>query len=146
MPVAVPRTPFPEPGSPSPIKLRVPQARILSALMPQYPGQPPFDWPICTRAGLLKHAGYEPTSGVVNRALGGILSLKSGKPHLGMLALKLIEEVVLDIEGVSETNYRTTVAGIDAYRAYIAQVGALPPLRDKKACTNNRYKKNSENP
>lgn len=125
--------------------LRTPQARILAALMPTDSTYPIFDWPLYTRAALGTAAGYTAISGSVTRALNGIRpGSSSGDAHLGLIALGLVEEVVLDIDGVAETNYRTTAAGIVAYRAYISRIGELPAQRDKSSCINDRYKNNSE--
>lgn len=123
--------------------MRVPQARVLKALVPAYPEDPPFEWPLVTRAMLGVRAGYTVISGTVTRALNGIQpGSSSGDPHLGLLALGLVEVIVLDIEGVSEDNYRITAAGIRAFREYTAANGdKLPPLKDAASCTNDRYAK-----
>ena len=137
MPVAV-RTP---PPTAAPTRLRTPQARVLAALQPADPVDPPSEWPTVTRAQLGVRAGYTAVSGTVTRAINGIHpGSSSGDPHPGLLALGLVEEVVLSIEGVSETNYRSTPAGVRAYQVYLSQQGALPQLRDAASCTNDRYK------
>lgn len=123
--------------------LRTPQARVLAALQPEYPDDPISEWPLVTRAQLGVRAGYTAISGTVTRALNGIRDgSSSGDPHPGLLALDLIEEVVLDLDGHSEVNYRVTTAGIQAYQSYLAKRdGKLPQLRDAAVCTNDRYKK-----
>ena len=153
MPVSVRRSPFPvdpPPGSTTPVTprpiLRTPQARVLASLVPETPDIPRIDWPILTRAKLGIKAGYTAISGSVTRALNGIRpGSSSGDAHLGLLDLGFVEEVVLDIDGTTEVNYRATAAGVGAYREYLSAQGALPELRDPAVCTNERYKKKSEN-
>lgn len=142
MPVSTKIDPF----SKQPIRagqpLRTPQARILAALMPEYLGDPVSEWPLLTRPNLGVRAGYTAISGTVTRALNGIRAgSSSGDPHPGLLALGLVEEVIVDVDGRSEVNYRATTKGVGAYSAYIAKLnGALPEVRDKEVCTNDRYK------
>lgn len=124
------------------ISLRTPQARCLAALVPNNPADPVLEWPFVTRAQLGVRAGYTAISGTVTRALNGIHpDSSSGDPHLGLLALKLVDEIILNIEGVTEINYRATAAGIQAYQKYLAERGGVPELRDAAACINDRYKK-----
>lgn len=126
----------------SAVRLRTPQARVLAALIPPYPDDPVSEWPLVTRARLAVRAGYTAISGTVTRAINGIRAgSSSGDPHSGLLALGLVEEVVLDIEGTKEVNYRATAAGVRAYKAHIEREGgALPQLRDASVCTNDRYR------
>lgn len=146
MPVFVRRSPFPEGDSPSPPAqeqkidgLRVPQARVLAALVPDDPKLSRINWPLLTRASLAVRAGYTAVSGSVTRALNGIREgSSSGDAHPGLLARGLVEEVALDIDGAEEVSYRATAAGAAAYRAHIAAHGALPPQRDKAASVNTR--------
>lgn len=143
MPVAVRHTPFITLQEPPPAdtKLRIPQARVLAALVPD-PNADPMDWPMLNRALLGVRAGYTAISGTVTRALKGIYpGSSSGDPHPGLLDRKLIEEVVLDVDGVKEVNYRATAAGVAAYRTHIATVGGLPKVKDRAICTNDRYAK-----
>lgn len=122
--------------------LRTPQARVLAALQPEYPDDPVQEWPLVTRAQLGVRAGYTAISGTVTRALNGIRAgSNSGDAHPGLLAMGFIEEVVLDIEGRREVNYRATAAGVAAYGRHIERVsGRLPELRPREACINDRYK------
>ena len=122
--------------------LRTPQARILKALQPAYPDDPVSEWPLVTRAQLGVRAGYTAISGTVTRALNGIRAgSSSGDPHPGLLALGLVEEVAIDLDGHSEVNYRATVAGVRTYQTHLAaQGGKLPRLRDADICTNDRYR------
>ncbi len=149
MPVSVKRSPFVAPTTePVPmVKLRKPWLYLLEALAP-----PPaydalmykVDWPVITRAWLGVLAGYTAISGTVTRALNGIRegNNKSGPPHLGILGLGYVEEIVLDIDGVSEINYRITTAGIAVYRDHIARYGPLDRKpKDKEGCINTRYRK-----
>lgn len=122
--------------------LRIPQARVLRALLPADPSDPPSEWPLLNRAGLGVGAGCTPTSGTITRALNGIREgSSSGDAHPGLLALGLVEEVAIDIEGRTEVNYRATLAGVAAYQAFVAQGGKLPPVKDAAHCTNDRYTK-----
>ena len=136
------------------LALRTPQARVLAALMPANPALPPFLWPCLTRAVLARRAGYTAISGSVTRALNGIQPGSSsdaapngtpGKGHPGLLARGMIEEFILDIEGVKEVNYRATALGVQAYQTYIATHGELPELKDKEGCINDRYRKTDQN-
>lgn len=172
MPVAVRESPFSATASAKPTTMRTPQARVLKALVPLADGDPVWEWPLVTRAQLGVRAGYTAISGTVTRALDGLkektvrgqkpksgnwvpspsangeqvwIGNGSGDPHLGLLALKYVEEVVLDIEGTMEVNYRATVAGIAAYKENQKNGGKdLPPLRDAVVCTNDRYKNQNE--
>lgn len=145
MPVSVNRTPFGAGsggGADEPMPLRTPQARVLEALMPQYADDPLCDWPTVNRAQLGIRAGYNTVGGVVisgtvTRALNGIRpGSSSGDPHPGLLSLGYVEELVFDIEGVKEVNYRITAAGVAAYQAHISAAGGLPPPRDAASCVN----------
>lgn len=148
MPISVRRNPFgedhPRPASPKK-KLLTPQARVLAALVPDDPSDPVVDWPLWTRVMLGIRAGYTAVSGTVTRALNGIRpGSNSGNPHLGLIGLGYVEEVVLDIEGKKETNYRATAAGVLAYQDHLDVVGGeLPPPKDPSTSTNTKrgYKK-----
>jgi hypothetical protein len=124
--------------------LRLQQARVLRVLMPTNPTDPPFEWPIFTRANLCLRAGFKLTSGSITRVLNGIRpgNRTSGAPHPGLVERGLVETITLDIEGVAETNYQITAAGIRAYQAYVAMLcGKLPEVKDAATCTNARYAK-----
>jgi hypothetical protein len=123
--------------------LRLPQARVLRALMPADPTEPPIEWPLLTRTYLCLRAGFKLTSGSITRVLNGIRpgNTTSGAPHPGLVERALVEEVVLDICGVEEVNYRITAAGIRAYEAYLARGGRLPEVKLAELCTNIRYAK-----
>lgn len=144
MPVSVKIDPFSQqPVRGDDLALRTPQARVLAALAPQEEGAPRVDWPVITRAQLGVRAGYTAISGTITRALNGIRAgSSSGDAHPGLLVRGFVEEVVLDIDGTREVNYRITPAGIRAYRAHVAEHGpSLPPQRDKAVCVNDRYRK-----
>lgn len=129
------------PAEPSKHRLRVPQARILMALMPDKPDGSPIDWPVLSRALLGVRAGYTSTSGTVTRALKGIdPGSSSGPPYLGLLALGFLLEEELDVDGLTEVNYQITEAGVRACTEFIEQNGALPAPRDVSSCTNKRYR------
>jgi hypothetical protein len=137
MPVAVRHNPFGEQP-----KLRTPQARVLAALMPTYLDDPISEWPLLTRAALSLKAGYTAISGTTTRALNGIHEgSSSGDPHPGLLKLGLVEEQLVDVDGITETNYRITAAGVSIYQEYIrVKGGKLPELKDASTCINDRYK------
>lgn len=143
MPVNIKRDPFSgQLIRPSDLSLRTPQARILAALMPEYPEDPVTEWTLVNRRYLGIRAGYTPISGTVTRALNGIKEgSSSGDAHPGLLARGFVEEVVLVIEGTSEINYRITHAGIRAYQKYVDEHGKLPVVKDAATCTNDRYAK-----
>lgn len=145
MPVSVKYNPFNAPPAPKPPEtgLRVPQARVLRALLPDYPEDPKSEWPLLNRAALGVKAGYTAISGTITRALNGIApGSSSGDPHLGLIARGLVEVEEVDVEGVKESNYRITENGIIEVREYIKLYGdKLPPVRDAAACTNERYNK-----
>ena len=140
----------PTSSAPAPVvTLKVPQARVLRALMPSDPSDPPSEWPMLTRAMLGVRAGYTAISGSITRVLSGIRASNktSGEPHPGVIDLGLVTVVELDIEGRIEDNYQITPAGIEAFEQYIAANGdKLPPLRPREACINNKYKKTDEDP
>lgn len=120
-----------------PVELRKPQARVIRALVPDDPSSYWTEWPIYNRAWLAIKAGFTPISGTVTRALNGIRpGSSSGPPHLGLLALGYVEEESLEVDGVQETYYRATPAGVRAYQAYVAGHGPLPPVKDAASATN----------
>lgn len=143
MPVSIKIDPFSKQRIvPTDLALRVPQARVLAALMPEYPDDPPTEWPLLTRAMLGVNAGYTAISGTVTRALNGVRDgVTSATPHPGLIARRMVEEVVLDIMGVAETNYRITTLGVKAYQAHVASGAAMPKVDDNRVFTNNRYKR-----
>lgn len=145
MPVSVSsqRDPFRGPtptktSEPPKIELRVPQARLLAALVPRNPASYWTEWPLLNRAALAVRAGYTAISGSVTRALNGVRAgSSSGPPQQGLLTLGLVEEIELDIDGVRELNYRATLRGVEVYLAYITKRGgALPEHRDKAISVN----------
>lgn len=123
--------------------LRVPQVRVLMPLIPQDPTWPDSEWPLLTRANLGVNAGYTAISGSVTRALNGIYEgSSSGDAHPGLLTMGYVEEVVLDVDGVKEVNYRATRLGALAYMEWVvANGGKLPELKDKMIYINDRYKR-----
>lgn len=133
------------PGVEEKPELRIPQARLLQALMPADTSDPIFEWPLITRATLAIRAGYTPISGSVTRALNGIYpGSSSGDPHLGVIALEYVEIVKIDVEGISEINYRITPNGIEAFQKFIANGGKIPAVRNASKCTNDRYRKRGD--
>lgn len=123
--------------------LRVPQARVLRALMPVDARDPQDEWPLLTRGVMAVRAGYSEISGSVTRALLGIKegNKTSGDPHPGIVQLGLVETTMLDIDGVTETNYRITRLGIRAFQRFLQEGGKLPPVKDASVHTNQRYAK-----
>lgn len=128
------------------INLRVPQARVLQALMPDHPEDPPSEWPLLTRAMLGVRAGYTPISGSITRALNGVRAgSSSGPPQTGLIGLVMVEVITLSIDGVSEDNYRITALGKTVFQRYVAENGNnLPPVKDAVTCTNDRYNNKSD--
>lgn len=121
-------SPFTEKRLP-PRRLRIPQARVLLALVPKSGSK---TLPVLPRVELAKSAGFSPTSGTINRALHGIpKGSSSGHPHKGLLALGLLE--CIDRNGI--TGYRITPSGLNAAGEY----ADLPKMRDKTICINSRY-------
>lgn len=122
-------------------KLKVPQARVLAALMPENVNTPQCDWPLITRTYLNMACGYSQISTGVTRPMQGIPEgSSSGNSYPGLLALKYVEEIILDIEGTAEVNYRITMLGAMAYLEWCAAGGKLPKLKDRESCINSRYK------
>ncbi len=123
------------------LALKVPQVRVLRALYPAYPEDPPLEWPLLTRAGLSARAGYTSLSGTVTRALNGLRERSSsGVAHPGLLALGFVQVIPVDQCGMLEDCYRITPAGIRAYQSHLATRGdRLPALKDAASCTNDRY-------
>lgn len=144
MPVSVKYIPLPHSTKTAAKKhvLRIPQSRVLAALVPQDTSWPVSEWPLLNRANLSVNAGYTAISGTMTRALNGIREgSSSGDAHPGLLTLGYIEEVVLDIEGVKEVNYRATPTGVLAYLEWVAVNGGVPQVKDRATCINDRYKK-----
>src|SRR6185437_10627147 len=100
-------------------RLRVPQARVLHALLPRSGSK---SLPVLTRVQLAKSAGFSPTSGTINRVLRGIpKGSSSGSPHKGLLDLGLLATVDQD----GSIAYQITAAGITA----IQEQPKLPKMR-----------------
>ena len=140
MPVSVRRTPFIAPPVQSLYDdLRVPQVRVLSILMPPNPEDNQIDWPLWTTQMLADWIGVSKKSDSIRRALRGLPEgSTSWDAHPGLLTRKLVDEVVLEVEGVNEKSYRITTTGIAAYQAYVAKHGSLPRVRDAAICANER--------
>mgnify|MGYP001599048328 CR=1 FL=1 len=138
MPVAVAHSPFN--GEPPPTKLLTPEARVLLALMPADPASPQCEWPALTRAALGRAVGYSGASGTVTRAINGGRNMPTGPRLPGLLARGLVEVMVLDIDGVTESSYRITATGAAACLAH----GRLPKVRDADKSTNTARKKKVE--
>lgn len=124
----------------------VPQARVLKALMPQFPDDPEFEWPVFTRSVLNVRVGYSAISTGITRPLRGIpVGSSSGKPHPGLLDMDMVEIVTLDIDGIKEDSYKITALGILAFQKYVSVHGDnLPVMKDASVYTNERYKKGKE--
>ena len=118
--------------------LKLPQARVLNALMACDDGANP----VLSRMQLAENAGFVPTSGTINGALHGIADGSStGKPHMGLIDLGYVSRLPLDVDGAVEIHYQITSLGIEALEKYLSDGGKLPPVRDKAASVNRRYKK-----
>lgn len=126
--------------------LRVPQARVLAALMPAAADTPAFDWPTLSRVVLAKRIGVSTRSDYITRAMNGIRpgNITTGTPHPGLLAQGLVVEGVFDVDGIKEANYQITAAGILAYEIFVASGGTLPPIRNGESCVNKRYRRDTD--
>jgi hypothetical protein len=123
------------------IVARIPHMRVLRALMPDKITAPSFTWPLLTRVGLSEATGYAPTSGTITRILHGMKKgMGRGGPHAGLLGLGHVQEVLLNIDGVTEVSYRITIAGVHAYRTFVRSGGDLPDVKDAISCTNKRQR------
>lgn len=128
---------------------RLPQVRVLLALLPRNPEYPVSEWPILTHAALNRRCGYSPISTGVTRPMRGIRvgssSLgKNGTAYPGLIELGYVEVVKLNIDGVVEDNYRITREGIAALGRYVMTGGKMPQdigELDSSVHINKRYKK-----
>lgn len=131
--------PHPEESTSTP--LRVPQARVLQALMPADPDTYWTEWPSIDAHYLALALGTSTKSDLVRRALRGLPpGSSSGDAHDGLLAKGYAEAILLDVDGVRETQYRITHAGILALREYLKR-HQIPKMRSTASCVNKRYKK-----
>lgn len=124
-------------------KLRVPQARVLRALVPVCPTDTIDEWPLLTRKAMAILAGYSEISGSITRALMGIRATNksSGDPHKGLIELGLVQVVELEVEqGIFETNYRATIHGMRALRKFLTSGGRLPAVRERGLHVNHRFR------
>ncbi len=144
MPLAVRHTPFvaktevvePEPK----VELKVPQARVLTVLLPP-PKTDPVDYPLIHTRVIAGRLGVSAVSETIRRAFRGLKEgSASGTPHKGLLALGYAEEVVLDVDGLSELAYKITDEGIAAITEYLKH-HTLHPVRSRESSINNRYKR-----
>ena len=115
--------------------LKLHQARAMKALCGK-------GAPMLSRPRLAEAVGVSEISGTVTRILNGIRDgSSSGPAHPGLLALGFAESVDIDVDGLTETCYRATAAGREAYAEYVAQCGEPDaPIRDAASSTNQRYK------
>ena len=121
------------------LDLKIPQARVLKALLPTNPKLDPIDWPLYNRVTLAEYAGFNPTTGTINRVLNGVPEgSSSGAPHKGLLERGLMQVIHIDSDGISQAHYRITPLGVEAIVAYLA-FNVIPGTRDKASCTNGRY-------
>lgn len=129
-----------------PVELRTPEARVLTALVPPDPSVPQIDWPSLTSRQIAQVLGTSELSDLIRRAVRGIppgSSTKTGAPHPGLIAKGCVVEYTLDVCGVSEIYYRITSKGINVLTEYLKH-NQIPPLRDRKSCVNDRYKRTEE--
>lgn len=146
MPVAIRHTPSIPPVEevavpPEPVKLRVVQARVLSALLPDDLDADPTDYPTVPMKLVASRIGVSSISDAVRRAMRGLPEgSSSGGAHKGLVALGFAEEVTLNIDGLREICFRITVNGVATITEYLAK-NTLPPLRNRASCINDRYKK-----
>lgn len=93
-----------------------------------------------TKPALSEAAGFSVGSGTINSSINGVPeNSSSGKARPGLLEMKLVRRIDLDVDGQSELVYVITEAGREALRAWMAERGGLPPMRDKTISTNRRY-------
>lgn len=119
------------------LSLKIPQARVLRALLPDDPTDHWRRWPSYNRAMLATYSGFNPTTGTINRVLNGIPEgSSSGTPHPGLLERGLLTTFYL--EDITEVQYRITEDGIKAIQLYLEH-NKLPDPREKSKCTNDRY-------
>jgi hypothetical protein len=92
---------------------------------------------------IAERIGVSPISGTVTRAMRGRKGDRFGPRQRGLIELRCVKELTLDIEGVLEVNYQITPAGRLHLADYLAQRQGrpLPRLRDADASTNLRYRK-----
>ena len=119
--------------APKEVVLTVPQARLLAALAD---GEP-----LLTRVKLCVKAGLSPTSGTFPSAVTGV---REGSTHgpasPGLLRLGLVERFDLDVDDVVEVVYQATPLGRSTLAGWLKS-NDLPPLKDARAATNDRYRK-----
>ncbi|HZL35055.1 MAG TPA: HNH endonuclease [Tepidisphaeraceae bacterium] len=109
--------------------IRVPQARVLRALLPKNRNE---DGPVLTKAELAQYIGFSDISGTINRALYGISGgSSSGNPNRGLLDRGLVHRA----EAGSGEGFQITPQGLKAIQEY----GELPNLRNREICINHRY-------
>ena len=133
MPLVPPRTVKPT------LTLKMPQARVLKALLPTNPKADQEDWPLYNRVVLAEYSGFNPITGTINRALNGIPEgSSSGDSHPGLLARGMLTMISVDSDGVAQAHYRITLLGIEAIVAFLA-TNTIPPPKDRATCTNSRY-------
>jgi len=114
------------------MKITEPQARILSALMPDNPQDHWTEWPELSRVDLVVAAGLSPTNSA-NRII-------NGNEQPGLLPLGLMRVGTVEHETGSENVYRITAAGIKAFLDFLAEnKGQMPKRKDKAGCVNERY-------
>jgi hypothetical protein len=97
-------------------ELRVPQARVLNALLSLDKGA------TLTRTNLAERAGFNPTTGMINRVLHGIpKGSSSGEAHPGLLELGYVIRTDPGIDGVRKANYQITDKGIEVVTRYLKE-------------------------
>lgn len=142
MPVSIRTDPFRQQQVCKGRSLRTPQARVLVALVPTYPNDPVSEWPSMTATRIAMVTGISPRSDCIRRALRGLPEgSSSGDAHEGLLARLYVESVKVDVDGVLETYYQMTRAGMHALQNYLAD-RQLPQVRPASMCVNKRYNGN----
>lgn len=121
------------------LTLKIPQARVLKALLPINPKADHHDWPLYNRVTLAEYAGFNPTTGTINRVLNGVPEgSSSGASHPGLLERGLLTSLSVNSDGVAQAHYRITPLGIEAIIVFLA-TNTIPDTRDKTSCVNDRY-------
>jgi hypothetical protein len=118
------------------IKLRRTQLRVLEVLA---------GGGYLTKVKIAERAGLSTISATVGEALNSRPpSRHVPRPRPGLVDLGLVEEHVLDIDGVNERTYHITRSGRVVLDRHIAEKGPLPEVKDRSRSTNKRYQRKGQ--
>lgn len=133
--------------------LRLPQLRVLAALMPANVELRP--WPTYDRVALCRAVGVSTRSDSVWRAIMGLRNRLRKDAYPGLIDLGLVRAEKLDSGEATlhaysgqwrgpriEVTYCITPLGLQVIAAHIAANGPLPPVKSTAGqCVNKRYSK-----